>query len=195
MCNGSWARGRNVRIEKLTLWGILRRKQKAIAEGIATAEANRRNELLQSEHDTRQYTIRCASWFLSLVWLIGWLWLNKMASTVEDLNRLYPNWSDDEFTWTAFGGCTQEILNDLMKDWFPTNAKSRAKLQDIWNRHSLRQQGMYSSFRFLVSVIIYLIDLPTARLTFSLLDLNSYFTLCFRFIYLFILYWLIFCDA
>ena len=64
-----------------------------------------------------------------------------MTSTVDELNLLYPNWSDDDFTWTAFGGCTQTDLDGLKMEWFPTNAKRRGKVQDIWNRHPLRQPG------------------------------------------------------
>jgi len=64
-----------------------------------------------------------------------------MVSTVEELNLLYPNWGDDDFTWTAFGGCTQDDLNGLKNEWFATNAKRRGKVQDIWNRHPLRQQA------------------------------------------------------
>jgi hypothetical protein len=62
-------------------------------------------------------------------------------STEEELNRLFPDWRKDCDNWRLFGGCPQETLHVLMKQWF-TNPKDAMKLQDIWDRHPRRWRGI-----------------------------------------------------
>jgi hypothetical protein len=65
------------------------------------------------------------------------------TSSVDELMNLFPNWSINGLTWQDFGGCTQNDLDGLKAMWFPDNIENRIKVQGIWNRHPLRQQGMY----------------------------------------------------
>lgn len=76
-----------------------------------------------------------------------------MASTIDELNHLYPEWNKI-MTWNDFGRCTQEDLNDLKKKWF-TDPEYRVVLQGIWNRHPLRQTpGKFQSLCFPAFILL-----------------------------------------
>ena len=74
-----------------------------------------------------------------------------MASSVIDLDALYPNWNANGLTWIAFGNFTQTDIDGLKIQWFPKDAERRGRLQDIWTRHHDRQQGIKS---FVVMMLI-----------------------------------------
>eukprot|EP01036_Dinobryon_divergens_P042723 gene42723-56789_t len=64
-----------------------------------------------------------------------------MASSVIDLDALYPNWHANGLTWIAFGNFSQTDIEGLKIQWFPKDAERRGRLQDIWTRHHDRQQA------------------------------------------------------
>jgi hypothetical protein len=66
--------------------------------------------------------------------------MQQEPSTVEDLESLYPNYMDGGLTWLIFGNCSEDIIRDIEKQWFPTNVVKRALVHDIWVRHPRRQQ-------------------------------------------------------
>ena len=65
-----------------------------------------------------------------------------MASSVIDLDALYPNWHANGLTWIAFGNFSPTDIEGLKIQWFPKDAERRGHLQDIWTRHHDRQQGI-----------------------------------------------------
>ena len=62
-----------------------------------------------------------------------------MASSVDDLNRLYPNWSAKGLTWVGFGACSRDDIENLKKKWF-SDPEEQIAFQDIWIRYP-RNQG------------------------------------------------------
>ena len=66
--------------------------------------------------------------------------MQQSSSTEEELALLYPNYTDDGFTWDDLGNCSDENISDIEKEWFPTSAVKRGKVHGIWARHPIRQQ-------------------------------------------------------
>ena len=59
------------------------------------------------------------------------------ASTIDEFKALVLNYPG--LTFEIFGNGTQDDLNELKKELFPTSLISRYQLQDLWARHPLRQ--------------------------------------------------------
>ena len=59
------------------------------------------------------------------------------ASTIDEFKALVLNYPG--LTFGIFGNGTQDDLNELKKELFPTSLMSRYQLQDLWARHPLRQ--------------------------------------------------------
>ena len=66
--------------------------------------------------------------------------MQQSSSTEEELALLYPNYTDDGFTWEAFGNCSEDDIKDIKREWFPSSAVKRGRVTDIWARHPIRQQ-------------------------------------------------------
>ena len=66
--------------------------------------------------------------------------MQQGSSTEEELAVLYPNYTDEGFTWEAFGNCSEVIITGIEAEWFPTSFIKRGKVHDIWARHPIRQQ-------------------------------------------------------
>jgi hypothetical protein len=59
------------------------------------------------------------------------------ASTIDEFKALVLNYPG--LTFEIFGNGTQDDLNELKKELFPTSLVRRYQLQDLWARHLLRQ--------------------------------------------------------
>ena len=66
--------------------------------------------------------------------------MQQQPSTEEELGKLYPKYTDEGFTWEAFGNCSEVIITGIEAEWFPDSAAKRIKLESIWVRHPIRQQ-------------------------------------------------------
>ena len=66
--------------------------------------------------------------------------MQQGSSTEEELASLKPGFTDDGFTWIAFGNCSEDDIKDIKREWFPNSAVKRGRVTDIWSRHPIRQQ-------------------------------------------------------
>ena len=64
----------------------------------------------------------------------------QQESTEEELGKLYPKYTDEGFTWKAFGNCSPNIIDRLVTKWFSDNPVKQGQVHDIWARHPIRQQ-------------------------------------------------------
>jgi hypothetical protein len=77
-------------------------------------------------------------------------------SSEEELALLYPNYTDDDFTWEAFGNCSTDIIDRLVMKWFPEKPAKQGLVHDIWARHPIRQQQgkvMYLIYKIVIVVL------------------------------------------
>ncbi len=74
---------------------------------------------------------------------------HSMASSVEELAQINPNWDANGLTWNVFGSSPEEMVNRLALKWFTDDPVTQMKFYDIWNRHPLRLTGKWSYHCFI----------------------------------------------